>query len=73
MQKIKVPIRTEYIKMDSLLKFAVVADTGGMAKEIIEQGEITLDGETVVQRGKKVRPGMTVQVGLDVLIEVTSA
>ncbi|PWM37971.1 MAG: RNA-binding S4 domain-containing protein [Clostridiales bacterium] len=73
MQKIKVPIRTEYIKMDSLLKFAGVADTGGMAKEIIEQGEITLDGETVVQRGKKVRPGMTVQVGLDVLIEVTSA
>ncbi|TCL45190.1 RNA-binding S4 domain-containing protein [Harryflintia acetispora] len=73
MQKIKVPIRTEYIKMDSLLKFAGVADTGGMAKEIIEQGEVTLDGETVVQRGKKVRPGMTVQVGLDVLIEVTSA
>ena len=71
MQKIKVPIRTEYIKMDSLLKFAGVADTGGMAKEIIESGEITLDGETVVQRGKKVRPGMTVQVGLDVLIEVT--
>ena len=73
MQKIKVPIRTEYIKMDSLLKFAGVADTGGMAKEIIEQGEVTLDGETVVQLGKKVRPGMTVQVGLDVLIEVTSA
>lgn len=73
MQKIKVPIRTEYIKMDSLLKFAGVADTGGMAKEIIEQGEVILDGETVVQRGKKVRPGMTVQVGLDVLIEVTSA
>ncbi|WP_195283138.1 RNA-binding S4 domain-containing protein [Harryflintia acetispora] len=73
MQKIKVPIRTEYIKMDSLLKFAGVADTGGMAKEIIEQGEVTLDGETIVQRGKKVRPGMTVQVGLDVLIEVTSA
>lgn len=73
MQKIKVPIRTEYIKMDSLLKFAGVADTGGMAKEIIEQGEVTLDGETVVQRGKKVCPGMTVQVGLDVLIEVTSA
>lgn len=73
MQKIKVPIRTEYIKMDSLLKFAGVADTGGMAKEIIEQGEVTLDGETVVQRGKKVRPGMVVQVGLDVLIEVTSA
>ena len=56
MQKIKVPIRTEYIKMDSLLKFAGVADTGGMAKEIIEQGEITLDGETVVQRGKRCAP-----------------
>ena len=36
MQEEKIQITTEFIKLDSLLKFANVCETGGMAKEAIQ-------------------------------------
>lgn len=50
-------ITTEYIKLESLLKFAGVTDTGGEAKQIIQDGEVKVNGETCTMRGKKLRPG----------------
>ena len=38
METSKVSIRTEFIKLDQLLKFAGLCDTGGFAKELIQQG-----------------------------------
>lgn len=57
MQEQTVQITTEYIKLQDLLKFAGVIDTGGMAKEIIQAGEVKVNGETCTMRGKKLRPG----------------
>ena len=57
MQEEKVPITTEYIKLQDLLKFAGVVDTGGMAKEAIQAGEVKVNGEVCTMRGKKLRPG----------------
>ena len=57
MQEEKVPITTEYIKLQDLLKFAGVTDTGGMAKEVIQAGEVKVNGEVCTMRGKKLRPG----------------
>ena len=57
MQEEKVPITTEYIKLQDLLKFAGVMDTGGMAKEVIQAGEVKVNGEVCTMRGKKLRPG----------------
>lgn len=52
-----VQIRTEWIRLDDCLKLAGVAETGGHAKVLIQQGRIRVNGETCTQRGKKLRPG----------------
>ena len=57
MQKETVKIQTEFIKLDALLKFAGVMETGGEAKEAIQAGEVRVNGETCTMRGKKLRPG----------------
>ncbi len=62
-QKIEIiKIRTEYIKLDSLLKFAGLCDTGGFAKELIQQGHVKVNGEICTMRGKKIRPGDEISV-----------
>ena len=50
-------ITTEFIKLQDLLKFANLVETGGEAKERIQAGEVTVDGEVCTMRGKKIRPG----------------
>ena len=53
----KIAIETEYIKLDSLLKYAAVVGTGGEAKYVIGEGMVTVNGEVCTMRGKKLRPG----------------
>jgi ribosome-associated protein len=55
-----VTITTEFIKLQDLLKFANLVETGGMAKECVQGGEVTVNGEVCTMRGKKLRPGDTV-------------
>ncbi len=55
MEKIK--INTEFIKLDQLLKYANAVEGGGMAKNIILDGMVKVNGEVVLQRGKKLRDG----------------
>ena len=50
-------ITTEFIKLQDLLKFANLVATGGEAKERVQAGEVTVNGETCTMRGKKIRPG----------------
>ena len=50
-------IETEYIKLQDLLKFAGLTETGGEAKLAIQNGEVSVNGETCTMRGKKLRPG----------------
>lgn len=61
MEKIK--INTEFIKLDSLLKFASVCTDGGSAKALIHEGKVFVNGEICVQRGKKIVPGDQVKTG----------
>lgn len=58
----KITITTEFIKLDALLKFAGETLTGGEAKEIIQGGFVSVNGEPCVMRGKKIRPGDQVSV-----------
>lgn len=57
-----VTIRTEFIKLDQLLKFTGTAQTGGHAKELVAEGVVTVNGEPCLMRGKKIRPGDRVSV-----------
>ena len=62
MQKQIVKIQTEWIKLDALLKFAGVTETGGEAKEAIQAGDVKVNGEICTMRGKKLRPGNIVEL-----------
>lgn len=52
-----ITITTEYIKLQDLLKFAAIASTGGEAKIMVQEGQVTVNGEVCTQRGRKIRPG----------------
>ena len=59
MEKIK--INTEFIKLDSLLKFAALVGTGGEAKYVISEGLVSVNGEVCTMRGRKIYPGDRVE------------
>ena len=62
-----IQIETEFIKLDSLLKFAALVGTGGEAKYAIQEGMVKVNGEICTMRGKKIRPGDTVEFAANVL------
>ncbi|MCR5123310.1 MAG: RNA-binding S4 domain-containing protein [Ruminococcus sp.] len=57
-----IAVRPPFIKLDSLLKFAGLTETGGDAKTVITGGRVTVNGEVCTQRGKKIFPGDKVGV-----------
>lgn len=59
----EVAIRDEYIKLDSFLKFAGAVLSGGEAKELIQGGKVSVNGEICTMRGKKMRPGDEAELG----------
>lgn len=50
---IKITIVTEYIKLDSFLKFCGACISGGEAKEFIKSGAVSVNGESCLMRSKK--------------------
>ena len=58
----EVKITTEFIKLDQLLKFLGAAAIGSEAKEIIASGGVKVNGEVCTMRGKKIRPGDTINI-----------
>lgn len=55
--KIPVNIETEFIKLEAALKFANATESGGMAKAVIQDGLVQVNGEVCTMRGKKLYPG----------------
>ena len=55
-----VRITGEFIKLDSFLKHAGLVMTGGEAKVIIADGEVSVNGEKTTERGRKLRDGSIV-------------
>lgn len=62
MAKREISITTEFIKLDALLKFSGIAYTGGEAKILIQEGQVSVNGEICTMRGKKIRSGDNVSV-----------
>ena len=63
-----IKINTEFIKLEALLKFAGMAETGGEAKLAIQNGEVKVNGALCTMRGKKLRPGDRAELNGQVLI-----
>ena len=56
---IPVAITTEFIKLESAMKLANIVISGGSAKNEIQEGYVTVNGEVCTMRGKKLYPGDT--------------
>lgn len=68
-QNIEIEITTDFIKLDQLLKFAGITETGGHAKEVIADGDVFLNGERCTMRGKKIREGDIVKID-DIILTI---
>ena len=53
----KIKIKDEYIKLGQALKLAGLVSSGVEAKVVIQDGEIFVNGERELQRGKKLHEG----------------
>ena len=54
-------IHTEFIKLDQLLKYENLVESGAMAKMVILNGDVKVNGEIETRRGKKIYPGDVVE------------
>ena len=57
----EITIFTPVIKLDQLVKFAGLAETGARAKILIDLGEFNVNGECCTKRGKKIKPGDVIE------------
>jgi len=71
MKKQRVIISTEYIKLGQLLKLVNLISSGSDAKDFILTNEISLNGEKVTQRGKKIYPSDILVINNSLLFEIT--
>lgn len=53
----------DYVKLDQFLKWKGICDSGGQAKVVILDGQVRVNGEVEVRRGRKLRQGDTVEFG----------
>ena len=53
----EIKINTEFIKLDQLMKYGAMVQTGGEAKMLIAGELVLVNGEICTMRGKKIRPG----------------
>lgn len=66
----EIKIETEFIKLDSFLKFAAITVMGSEAKMLIQNEEVKVNGEIEVRRGKKLFKGDKVEVEGEIYIIV---
>ncbi len=64
-----IQLRDEFIKLGQALKAANLVESGVMAKEVIQNGEVLVNGEVDLRRGRKLYDGDIVSFdGEDILI-----
>lgn len=69
METIEITIKTPFIKLEQLMKLANLTDTGGFAKQLIQDGQVKVNGEVCTMRGKKIRNGDSVTIeGYEVVV-----
>jgi ribosome-associated protein len=65
----QIPIRGEMIRLGQLLKLADVADSGGEARDLLENEDVLVNGERETRRGRQLHPGDEVTV-IDTVLEI---
>jgi ribosome-associated protein len=62
-EPLDVPIRDETIRLGQLLKLSGLAESGGHARELVQDGEVRVNGEVDTRRGRQLQRGDLVEVG----------
>lgn len=57
-----VPIREDTIRLGQLLKLAGFAESGGHARELIQDGVVLVNGDVDLRRGRQLQRGDLVRV-----------
>jgi ribosome-associated protein len=57
-----VPIRDDMIRLGQFLKLAGVIESGGEAKSAIAAGEVAVNGEAELRRGRQLHRGDVVDI-----------
>ena len=55
--KIIAELETEFVELFKILKFEGLAESGGSAKQVIEDGLVSVNGEVETRKRKKIRAG----------------
>ena len=55
--KIIAELESEFVELYKILKFEGLADSGGSAKQVIEEGLVSVNGEVETRKRKKIRAG----------------
>ena len=58
-----VPIRDDAIRLGQFLKLANLIESGAEAKLVIADGEVSVNGETEIRRGRRLVVGDVVEIG----------
>ncbi len=69
---LEVPIRDESIRLGQLLKLSGLVEDGATAREVVERGLVTVNGEVDTRRGRQVRVGDVVTLDGGESLRVTS-
>ncbi len=70
MKQIRFPLNGDFIELYKLLKFIQLAESGGAAKMMVEDGIVKLNGETEYRKRAKVKPGDIVEAeGYQIVVE----
>lgn len=72
MQRVRFGLDGEYVELNQLLKLVGLCGSGGIGKQIVASGEVSVDGVQELRKTAKIRAGQVVRVG-DVEIRVDAA
>lgn len=72
MQRVRFGLDGDYVELNQLLKLVGLCGSGGIGKQIVASGEVSVDGMQELRKTAKIRAGQVVRVG-DVEIRVERA
>lgn len=58
----EITIKDEFIKLDQLLKYIGICQTGGESKTLIQEEQVLVNEEIETRRGKKIRKGDKIEI-----------
>lgn len=70
METIEFNLEGEYIELLQLLKATGIAQTGGHAKMIVDDGGVVRDGEVETRKRAKIRKGDVVEIEANIRVTV---